>query len=565
MMKRFIKLLCVLTAVLILSGTFLINGLADEGILIGDVNNDKKIDASDLVVLRKYLAKRVTDKTIDFKAADIDESEAVDLKDIIYLKQYLVKIIADFSTVKADKNLLDNLENTYIEFENLGIPSRGRYSSSQAYARNIWDMAVSNGKVYITMGDYGSNTGVTPIYYFRNSSPKAVECSYYTPGKAYENGLSTEEAKRFFIIDSELYSVATDPIGMNHGSYYKLNSKTDTWQDYYNLAYTVHCYDMIEYDGKIFFGGMVRSPESSNWIVSCVQYIKKSELTSSTSKTSLSKTVDFYYDDKTPLTSKSYVSSYDNKTYYLYDYWRVYNMFIYKGELYATHINSADSSVNEKSGLFKYDKENDRFIQVYNGKSNKSLMSVLRNYTVSTNADKNGSYIKNPVPIHYDFEDNLRVEGELKHGIEGIYSEPVLTAEFSTDNLFVCVCNDIYKSKDLVTFEKASLGRGYEDYVVRDAFELEGKYYFLASKMNAENDYTTSVFETDSDFSKFRRVFACKTQSFARSFAYNGGYIYLGLGTSNVISGLQNSSAYLNEYSGTVLRADLSEYIKYNK
>lgn len=560
-MKKFIKLLCALSALAVLSGSAFVKSVADTNVFLGDVNNDKKIDASDLIVLRKYLAKNLDWVNFELSNADVDENEAVELKDVLYLKQYLIKKITDFSTVKADKNLLDNLENIYVEFENLGIPAKGRYSSY--YARNIWDMAVKNGKVYITMGDYVSNSGVTPVYYFKNSSEKAVECGYRSYNKTYGDGLNTEAAQKFFVIDSEIYTASTDPIGMNNGSYYKLDSTTDNWQEYYNLAYNVHCYDMIEYDGKIFFGGMVRSPQNSNWITGCVQYVEKSKLTSSTSLTSLSKTVDFYYDENTPLTSESYVSDFDGKTYYRYDYWRVYNMFVFNGELYATHINTADYSVNDKSGLFKYDKENDRFIQVYNGKATKSLMSVLRNYTVSSNADKNGSYVSKPVPIYYSFEDNSRVEGELKKGIEGVYGEPILTASFSKENLFVCVCNDIFKSKDLVTFEKVSLGKSYENYVVRDAFELEGKYYFLASKKNDENDYTTCIFESDSSFSKFRCVLATKTESFARSFDYNDGYIYLGLGTNSVTAGLQNSSAYLNEYSGTVLRANLEDYLKY--
>lgn len=557
-MKRIIKLVCVLLSVVILSGCVFVKSVAGESKTLGDINEDSIINAVDLVILRKYIADSLFDTTVNLEAADVNENGSVNLKDVLYLTMYLAKRISDFSIVKADGNFLENLDEAYVEPENLGIPAKTKYAS--CYARNIWDMAVKDGKVYITMGDYGENSGATPVYYYKNTSSKATKCGYTNYNNGVDYGLNTEAAQKFFIIDSDIYTASTDPIGMNHGSYYKLDSSSDNWQEYYNLDYNVHCFDMIEYDGKIFFGGMTRSSESSSWINGCVQYIEKSKLTSSTYLTSLSKTVDFYYDENTPFTSESFVSEYDNKTYYRYDYWRVYNLFIFRGELYATHINNQTYSLTDYSGLFKYDKENDRFIQVYNGKETKSLMSVLRNYTVASNSDENGYYIQTPVPIYYNFEDNSRVSGELKKGIEGIYSEPILTASFSTDELFVCVCNDIFKSKDLVTFEKASLGKGYENYVVRDAFCLNEKYYFLASKMNGENDYTTCVFETDSSFDEFRRVIYFKTQSFATSFAYNDDYIYFGLGT-NRKNNMNNSTAYENKYSGTVLRVNLEEYL----
>ena len=77
--------------------------------------------------------------------------------------------------------------------------------------------------------------------------------------------------------------------------------------------------------------------------------------------------------------------------------------------------------------------------------------------------------------------------------------------------MFVAVCNGIFKSKDVKTFEKVSLGKGYENYVTRDAFALGGKYYFLASQMNGTDDYTTAVFETDGNFAKFRKVLSFPT------------------------------------------------------
>ena len=71
-------------------------------------------------------------------------------------------------------NPLTKINNLAVTPENLGIPGETRYSTSTYqtayYARNIWDMAAIDGKVLLSMGDYGSNTGAVPIYYYTNDS-----------------------------------------------------------------------------------------------------------------------------------------------------------------------------------------------------------------------------------------------------------------------------------------------------------------------------------------------------------------------------------------------------------
>lgn len=42
------------------------------------------------------------------------------------------------------------------------------------------------------------------------------------------------------------------------------------------------------------------------------------------------------------------------------------------------------------------------------------------------------------------------------------------------------------------------------------------------------------------------------TQSFARSFVYNDGYLYIGLGSNQ-----SDSATGYSQYSGTILRVDL--------
>ena len=450
-----------------------------------------------------------------------------------------------------ETNLLARIDNKEVTTEELGIPGEAHYKT-QYYARNIWDMAVKDGKVLLSMGDYTENTGAVPIYYYTNASKEKKECISY--GSWYK-GLSSEAIERFFRIDGEIYATSTDPINWKVGSYYKYDSANNKWSEYASLPMSVHCYDMIEYNGDIFFAGMERKDQSQLEIVGCVQKISKNKFGTGEKTTS----VDFY-----DLNGKKYESVYSSYKDYKgntvtsvkYPYWRAYDIFEFRGDLYVAHTYVSDDPRSEKAGLFRYDKEKNQFNQVYTGKVMKGFTSVIRNRTLSTYAneegkaflDENGNPVKKP--IHYSFEDNKAIYEPLKIGKETIYSEPMCGAKISTPNTFVAVCNGIFKSKDVKTFEQVSLGKGYENYVTRDAFELGGKYYFLASQMNGIDDYTTAVFETDGNFKIFRKVLSFKTNSFARCFAYNDGMLYVGIGTYEA-----------SKYTGMLYRVDLSKWI----
>ena len=452
----------------------------------------------------------------------------------------------------ADANLLSRVQNAEVIPENLGIPGEERYGTKY-YAKNIWDMAAVDGKVFLSMGDYGTNTGAVPIYYYKNDSTTKYESGYES--NITTAGLSSEEIKRFYEIDGEIYATATDPLGGADGSYYKYNRETDKWIDYYKLPNCVHCFDMVEYDGEIFFAGMVSDGRSNSNIISCVQKISKDKLCSVTAASN----VDFYYADGTKFQAENVNYEYNGtaSSMFVSEYWRSYDMFVYKGELYAAHTLNSIAPNTKRSGLFKYDKENNRFVQVYEGKAIKGFLSVTRNISSFGYVYQDGMTVEGS--IHYSFEDNSSIPSALTVGQEEIYGEPICGAKLATENTFIAVCNGIFRSVDAVTFEKVSLGKEYENYVTRDAFEKDGKYYFLASQKNGTDNFTTAVFETDDDFTNFRKVLSFDTPSFARSFVYNEGYLYVGLGSNGRANSVGSSD--ISKYSGTLYRVNLSELI----
>ena len=244
----------------------------------------------------------------------------------------------------TSSNPLTEIDNLVVTPENLGIPGEEHYSTATYetayYARNIWDMASVDGKVLLSMGDYGSNTGAVPIYYYTNDSAEKKECTYES--NISKIGLSSEEIKRFYNINGTIYATATDPLNYADGSYYKFDSAKNKWIDYHKLPMSIHCYDMVEYNGEVFFAGMVRG--SGDTVVNCVQKLNTSDLGSSKAASNIK----FYYADGTEFKAEwdTYkLADGTTQTYFNSEYWRTYDMFVYKGELYVAHSSSTKYTV----------------------------------------------------------------------------------------------------------------------------------------------------------------------------------------------------------------------------
>lgn len=60
-------------------------------VMLGDVNSDKKVNATDVLTLRKYLVNVV--KNIKIEAADVTKDKNVNAQDVLKLRKYLANII----------------------------------------------------------------------------------------------------------------------------------------------------------------------------------------------------------------------------------------------------------------------------------------------------------------------------------------------------------------------------------------------------------------------------------------------------------------------------------------
>lgn len=68
----------------------------EKVVVLGDVDDSGKINALDLLNVKKYIVKLLGDEDINVEAADVDKSGKVNALDLLLLKKYIVKLIDTF-------------------------------------------------------------------------------------------------------------------------------------------------------------------------------------------------------------------------------------------------------------------------------------------------------------------------------------------------------------------------------------------------------------------------------------------------------------------------------------
>ena len=137
----------------------------------------------------------------------------------------------------------------YVDFDKdaqvveLGIICDAWYGSGNG-ANYAGDVKVWDGKVYRAAGDYDKNSGSTVILAYDIATQ-----TWETTGNADD-----EAIHRFVEIGATLYTPGIDAIGgWDTGNFYVLG-EDGKWQITRSLPNGLHCFDMIEFDGRIFAG-----------------------------------------------------------------------------------------------------------------------------------------------------------------------------------------------------------------------------------------------------------------------------------------------------------------------
>ena len=133
--------------------------------------------------------------------------------------------------------------NIIFNYTDLGVPYGDIYTEEMLNSRLSADMTVFEGRLYVGGGDYDANTG--PMYVMSYDLGE-------TKWERSEETLPDEQIKRFRVIGDRLVTLGTDPMDdWSLGNYYVLEN--GKWETRRVLPSGIHCFDAIEYDGKVFF------------------------------------------------------------------------------------------------------------------------------------------------------------------------------------------------------------------------------------------------------------------------------------------------------------------------
>jgi len=145
------------------------------------------------------------------------------------------------------------------KIEVLGNPYASRYKDGTpaVYARNIWDLQVYNGKIYIGGGN-SSNEGPA-----QNAGPVPIYTYLPETGKFETNfTVNDEQIDVFYVFSDGLYTPGHDPKeSWELGNFYRMD-KEGKWTKYRTIPQGIHTYAMAEFNKLLFAGLGAKGPNS---------------------------------------------------------------------------------------------------------------------------------------------------------------------------------------------------------------------------------------------------------------------------------------------------------------
>lgn len=153
--------------------------------------------------------------------------------------------------------------DTGIQVERLGNPFAAALTSpTYSYARNIWDMAVYNGLLYLGHGN-SNNDGPAP-----NAGPVGI-WTYDGARFRMQGKVNDEQIEQFIELDGELFIPGHDSVyPMRGGNIYRKRG-AGAWREYTRVIPEVaHVYDLARFEGRLFAATNASTLDSSAVFVS---------------------------------------------------------------------------------------------------------------------------------------------------------------------------------------------------------------------------------------------------------------------------------------------------------
>ncbi|MBQ7761437.1 MAG: hypothetical protein IJ400_05210 [Clostridia bacterium] len=185
---------------------------------------------------------------------------------------------------------------------------------------NVWDMYLWENKIFFGTGDGNANTGPITVYAYDLDTKEF-----------FESGVLKEEViNSFFVIDNTLVAPGIDSTENNNISNYNTYENGE-WIQHRILTNTEHCFDVVSYEGRLFYGVDADISYSPCF---------------STDESDKDLIRHYFYKDGKRVT-KGIESA------------RVFDLVMLKGKLYA--IMSRDASSTLALEVYQYNEENSTF------------------------------------------------------------------------------------------------------------------------------------------------------------------------------------------------------------
>ncbi len=370
---------------------------------------------------------------------------------------------------------------------NLGIPMRFYIANGSAhqYARNVWSIEVYDGRVYVGSGDFDQNSGSN-----LTGGSHVLAYNIETGKWAKEYTVEDEQISRFVKAWGNLYIPGQDPTtGGTSGHLYEL--KEGVWSTNSRIINGTHTFDVhFLNDGKTVFAGLGCDSGVAPTVSVSVDGGERFRSV-------------FFRKDGVSLKGNNLDMGSSNRSG---QFARVYNIFEYKGNVYATmRFNTSNIAAEDKplyeayNGLYKYNKEENIFDYVGTAPNVILLNSMAPSSDVV-----------------------------FKNRVVAAYGSMVASSK-----------EDLTAWQNITGFKGSVTGMR----VIGDSL------YFMAYESKDGGGYTNRLYRTD-DLKNFDVLYAFDNSCYIRSFCYYDGIFYLGT---------ESTRNDVNATTGTVYSLKLTE------
>ena len=135
-----------------------------------------------------------------------------------------------------------NAQSNTFQITDLGVCSNEN-TSLPVNARVPWDLIVVDGKIFVGIGDFDSNSGPTSIWTYDDTIKKWTASA----------SVDQEAIARFVNLNGQTIALGTDPIGdPEYADCYVLQN--GTWQTFASIKGALHVFDAEVYKGSTYYG-----------------------------------------------------------------------------------------------------------------------------------------------------------------------------------------------------------------------------------------------------------------------------------------------------------------------